>query len=255
MAHITRDGVLETSTTTGTGAISLGGALTGFSAFSAAPMVTGDTCFYSIRGVDSNGTPTGDYESGIGTYTSSGNTLTRTTVIRSSNSNAAVSLAAGTKYISLSANSAEMQFCPTKTLASDYTNSTVTVSNLTGMSFDAEASADYEVEILGEMQSAATTTGLGFCLTVPTGSTVSGSWDHPQATTQLSSEGWTNASGVVGAKTSGVPAATTSYPCRGRFHVRTSTTAGTVQLQGCSEVASSQITVKAGFMLKARRYN
>ena len=103
------------------------------------------------------------------------------------------------------------------------------------------------------MQSAATTTGLGLALTVPTGSTVSGQWMHPATTTQTTTTGWQNASATVGAKTSGVPATATSYPVLGKFRVTTSTTPGNIKLQACSEVASSQVTLKAGLVLKARR--
>lgn len=253
MAFRVIDSVLDTFTSTGTGAVTLLGGGTGYRGLNV--LADGDKFAYAAFGVDGNGARTGEYESGEGSYASSGTTLTNTKVYDSSNSGSKVSWSSGTKYVVIGPMAQEMKFMPTRTLASDYTNSTTTLSDLTGLSFDAEASADYEVEILGEIQSAVTTTGLGFALTVPTGSTVSGSWDHPQATTQLSTEGYQNASAVVAAKTSGVPAATTSYPCRGRFHVRTSTTAGNVKLQGASEVASSQITVKAGFMFKARRYN
>ncbi len=256
MAFITADGVLETTTTSGTGAITLAGAVTGYRAFSSvmsASNTPADTCFYAIREVDSNGTPTGNFEYGIGTY-SAASTLTRTTVLGGSNGTSAVNFGSGTtKWVSISVLALELRFLPTKVLAADYTNSTTTLSTLTGMTFDAEASANYEVEIFGEIQSAATTTGIGFALTVPTGSTVSGQWAHPAATTQTTTTGWQNASATVGAKTSGVPAATTSYPVWGKFHVVTSTTTGTVTLQGASEVASSQITVKAGFVMKIRR--
>ena len=101
MAHITEDRVLETSTTTGTGALTLAGAVTGFRAFGSVMTSPSDTCWYALWAVDSNGNATGDYEEGLGTYSAS-NTLTRTTVLRSSNANAAVNLSAGTKYVAIS---------------------------------------------------------------------------------------------------------------------------------------------------------
>jgi len=101
MAHITEDRVLETSTTTGTGALTLAGAVTGFRAFGSVMTSPSDTCWYAIWAVDSNGNATGDFESGLGTY-SGANTLTRTTVLESSNAGAAVSFAAGTKYVAMS---------------------------------------------------------------------------------------------------------------------------------------------------------
>ena len=97
MAHIVADRVLETSTTTGAGALTLSGAVNGFRTFSAVCAV-GDTVEYAIQMVDGVGTPTGEWETGLGTY-SAANTLTRTTVVASSNSNAAVGFAAGNKRV------------------------------------------------------------------------------------------------------------------------------------------------------------
>jgi hypothetical protein len=99
VAHQWADRVAETSTTTGTGALTLAGAVTGFQRFSAVCSVN-DTVIFAIEAVDGSGVPTGDWEVGVGTY-SALNTLTRTTVIKSSNSNAAVSFAAGTKNVFL----------------------------------------------------------------------------------------------------------------------------------------------------------
>lgn len=100
MAHITEDRVLETTTTTGTGALTLAGAVTGYRTFASVMTSPSDTCWYYIEAVDANGNATGAYEEGLGTY-SGANTLTRTTVFRSSNSDAAVSLAAGTKRVGI----------------------------------------------------------------------------------------------------------------------------------------------------------
>ena len=102
MARIYADRVMETSTSTGTGNITLAGAATGHRAFSAV-CVVGDTFDYAIAAVDGNGTPTGAWETGRGTYSAAG-TLTRTTVQASSNSNNAVNFAAGSKLVFLSAN-------------------------------------------------------------------------------------------------------------------------------------------------------
>lgn len=99
MAHISEDRVLETSTTTGTGNLTLAGAVTGYRTF-ASQMATSDTCNYAVWGVDANGTPTGEWEGGIGTYSAT-NTLTRTTVLESSNAGAAVNFSAGTKYVAI----------------------------------------------------------------------------------------------------------------------------------------------------------
>lgn len=97
MAFKLFDRVQETSTSTGTGDITLAGAVTGFSTFSSRYSI-GDTLYYGIHTVNSVGTPIGEWEVGLGTY-SAANTLTRTTVLSSSNSDAAVAFGAGTKRV------------------------------------------------------------------------------------------------------------------------------------------------------------
>jgi hypothetical protein len=90
MALVVKDRVKETTTTTGTGTLTLAGAETGFQAFSV--IGDGNTTYYTIT----NGT---DWEVGIGTYTSSGTTLSRDTILESSNSGSAVNWGAGTKDV------------------------------------------------------------------------------------------------------------------------------------------------------------
>lgn len=91
MAFVIKDRVFEYTTTTGTGTLTLGGTKSGYQQF--AVVGDGNTTYYTI--VAENG----DWESGIGTYTSSGTTLARTTVLASSNSNSLVNFAAGTKEV------------------------------------------------------------------------------------------------------------------------------------------------------------
>ena len=92
MALVVKDRVRETTTTTGTGTITLGGAATGFQSFS----VIGDTntTFYTIQLANTN-----EWEVGIGTYTSSGTTLSRDTILESSNGGTAVNFSAGSKDV------------------------------------------------------------------------------------------------------------------------------------------------------------
>ena len=90
MALVINDRVKETSTTTGTGTLSLAGAVTGFETFSSA-IGNGNTTYYAI--VNSNG----EFEVGLGTVSAAA--LARTTVISSSNSDSAVNLSAGTKNV------------------------------------------------------------------------------------------------------------------------------------------------------------
>jgi hypothetical protein len=92
MALVLADRVKETTTTTGTGTLTLLGASVGFQSFAA--VGNGNTTYYTIS---SNGGA--EYEVGIGTYTSSGTTLSRTTVLTSSNSGSLVNLSAGTKDV------------------------------------------------------------------------------------------------------------------------------------------------------------
>lgn len=87
------DRVQETFSTTGTGPVSLAGAVAGYQAFSAV-MANAGTCYYGMT----DGT---NWEVGLGTYATSGNTLTRTTVTASSNAGAAVNWSAGTKSVFL----------------------------------------------------------------------------------------------------------------------------------------------------------
>ena len=90
MALVLKDRVKETTTTTGTGTYTLAGAVTGFEAFSS--VGDGNTTYYACT----DGT---DFEVGVGTYTSAGTTLARTTILQSSNSDSAVSWSSGTKTI------------------------------------------------------------------------------------------------------------------------------------------------------------
>lgn len=99
MAHVFADRVLESSITTGTGPVTLAGAVLGFQRFSAVCAVN-DTVPYYIEAVDASGRPTGDWELGRGTY-SAANQLTRTTVRASSNGGGPVNFAAGTKIVGL----------------------------------------------------------------------------------------------------------------------------------------------------------
>ena len=87
------DRTQETTTTTGTGTVTLGGAVAGYQTF-AVSVNDGDRCVYCI----SDGT---NWEVGDGVYTLSGTTLTRENVYSSSNSNALVSFGAGTKNVFL----------------------------------------------------------------------------------------------------------------------------------------------------------
>lgn len=94
MALVLKDRVRETTTTTGTGSITLAGAVTGFQPFSI--IGDGNYTYYCI--VDR---ATGAWETGEGAWSSSGNTLSRY-AYQSSNNNALVNFGAGSKDVFLS---------------------------------------------------------------------------------------------------------------------------------------------------------
>ena len=93
MALVINDRVKETTTTTGTGAVSLGGAVTGFETF-AAGVGNSNTTYYAIVHQTAN-----EFEVGLGTLNGDSSTITRTTVISSSNSDSAVNFSSGTKDV------------------------------------------------------------------------------------------------------------------------------------------------------------
>ena len=93
MALVINDRVKVTSTTTGTGAMALGSAVTGFETF-AAGIGNNNTTYYCIF---NQGTT--EFEVGLGTLDGSSANLTRTTVISSSNSDSAVDFSSGTKDV------------------------------------------------------------------------------------------------------------------------------------------------------------
>ena len=93
MAFVVKDRVKVTTTTTGTGTLTLGSAaIGGFQDFSV--IGDGNTTYYTIT--DSTAA---EWEVGIGTYTASGTTLSRDTVLSSSNSGSLVDFGAGSKDV------------------------------------------------------------------------------------------------------------------------------------------------------------
>ena len=92
MAFVLADRVKDTTTTTGTGTVTLSGtAPTGYVSFGTA-IGNGNNTYYTI-------TAGSEWEVGIGTYTASGTTLSRTTVLASSNAGSLVTFSAGTKDV------------------------------------------------------------------------------------------------------------------------------------------------------------
>ena len=93
MALVINNRVRETTSTTGTGAVTLGGAVGGFQSF-AAGIGNDNTTYYAIS-INSES----EWEVGLGTLNADSSTLTRTTVLESSNGDAAVDFSAGSKEV------------------------------------------------------------------------------------------------------------------------------------------------------------
>ena len=93
MALVLNDRVRETTTTTGTGAVALGGAVSGFETF-AAGIGNSNTVYYAIVHRTA-----AEFEVGLGTLDGDSSDLTRTTPISSSNSDSAVDFSSGTKDV------------------------------------------------------------------------------------------------------------------------------------------------------------
>lgn len=147
MAFVLADRVRETTTTTGTGTVTLGGAVTDYQSFAA--IGNGNTTYYTIAGTGTN-----EWEVGIGTYTAAGSTLSRTTVLASSNGGTLVTFSAGTKDV----------FCdyPAKravTGAEGYIENSATISTSSTITTGNNAISGGPVTIAS-----------GVTITVPTGS-------------------------------------------------------------------------------------
>lgn len=127
MALVLKDRVKETTTTTGTGTVTLDGASSGFQSFSV--IGNGNSTYYVI-----SDPVTGDWEVGIGTYTSSGTTLSRTTVLSSSNAGSLVSFVVGVKDVFVSYPSSRAVYqneAGNATVQGDFGTINVTTANLT----------------------------------------------------------------------------------------------------------------------------
>jgi hypothetical protein len=128
MALVLADRVQETTTTTGTGTITLAGAVSGFQSF--AVIGTGNTTYYTIT----SGTA---WEVGIGTYSTTGPTLARTTILASSTGGTAINLT-GTSNVFVT--------YPAGTSVS--TNTLMTVTSTSSTSYTETATSGDKVVIL-----------------------------------------------------------------------------------------------------------
>lgn len=89
---LVKDRVRQTTTTEGAGTLSLGGPVVGYATFEA--VGDGNSCYFAIVHEDAD-----EWEVALGTYTSAGTTLTRSSTLASSNAGSPVSFSAGTKDV------------------------------------------------------------------------------------------------------------------------------------------------------------
>ena len=122
MALVINDRVKETTTTTGTGTISLGGAVTGFETF-AAGICNSNTVYYCIAHQDQ-----AEFEVGLGTLDGDSSDLARTTIISSSNSDSAVDFSAGTKDVFCTIPASKMLFKDASGTIGNFNAATITAN-------------------------------------------------------------------------------------------------------------------------------
>ena len=133
MAHITADRVRQISTSTGTGTFVLSSSITGFRTF-ASVLAVSDTFWYAIASF-----PGSEWEVGLGTY-SAANTITRTTVLASSNAGAAVVFSTGDKEVFITAAASKFLQQDSTGSYGNFTAGTITAA-LTGNASTATALA------------------------------------------------------------------------------------------------------------------
>ena len=258
MAFRYADNVKETTTTTGTGAYSLAGAVAGSRIF-VAGIGNGNLCEYSV----SDGT---NWETGFGTVTDgSPDTLARTLVLSSSNSDAAVNWGAGTKTVWCGP-IAGSRNPRSRKLASDHTNSTVTGTEVTGLELTNLVPGTYVATYYLIQQGAATTTGVALGINFTGTAALKTIMRRNVATITTASNGLAEEESGAALKTGGVlngwasKTYSTTTPNMvsdgvGALNADTFdiievlvvvTALGNLELWAASEVASSQITVKAG---------
>ena len=153
MALVVNDRVKETSTTTGTGTFSLAGAVSGFETF-VAGIGNSNTTFYSIVNTD------GAFEVGVGTVTdATPDTLSRDTILSSSNSDSAVDFAAGTKQVFCTLPAS--RFVQGKLEGTNFTGSLLIGHATTGTLSSAENNTGVGVGALDALTSGDRNTALG----------------------------------------------------------------------------------------------
>ena len=155
MALVLKDRVKETSTTAGTGTLTLAGAAVGFQSFSA--IGNGNTTYYAIA--DST---TGAWEVGIGTYTSSGTTLSRTTVLSSSNGGSLVSFAANSKDVFCTYPSAKSVYLDSADVVVQQTFGAITATSAALTTGTITTSPTNDTDIVNKLYADSIASGINF---------------------------------------------------------------------------------------------
>jgi len=161
MAHVVKDRVQETSTTTGTGTLTLGGAVSGFQTFSSAIGNT-NTTYYAIQ----NGA---EWEVGIGTV--GAGTLSRDTILESSNAGSAVNLSAGTKNVFCTYPAEKSVDLDT---AQTFTNKTISGSSNTLSNIGNSSLTNSSITINGSPVSLGGSTSVGTVTSITAGTGLTG---------------------------------------------------------------------------------
>ena len=233
MPFIIADRVRESSTTTGTGNIALGGAVVGYQTFDAV-LNTSDTTYYVFA--DQAGGP--NWEVGIGTFTAP-STLARTTVLSSSNGGSLVNFTAGAKdvFISLPASRTVQSFSAGTTGFTPSTDSygAITLSGTLAAANGGTGQSSYAV---GDILFASGTTALSKLADVATGNAlISGGIGVAPSYGKIGLT--THVSGILPIVNGGTNASTASA---GFDNLAPTTTAGDIIYRG----ASSNTRLAAG---------
>lgn len=136
-------------------------------------------------------------------------------------------------------------------LVSNNTVSTVAYANVTGLSFTAAANTTYLVKVIGAYQTAATTTGIGLALDIPSGAVIGQVLASTSATASTTLEQIADA--TTTSVTTGVRAANTNTPITAEFVVAVGATGGTIQLMQRSEIAASNTVLQANLTVMGYR--
>jgi len=167
MALILKDRVKETSTTTGTGTFTLAGASTGFQAFSV--IGDGNTTYYTIALQGGS-----EFEVGIGTYTLSGTTLSRDTVLSSSaGGTTKVDFSAGTKDVFVVQPSEKAVYTDATNIVNTSGNGTNTVSFTSINTVNITATTSNATTFNGTTGAFTSVSGNGIALTAINASNIS----------------------------------------------------------------------------------